>query len=201
MGLSPYPMIETERLLLRPLQSDDAEQIQRLFPRWEIVRHLSDKVPWPYPDDGARYFVDNIALPQIAKGGLLVWSLRLKDKPENLMGVIHLELVGEKNRGFWLAPEWQGCGYMTEATEAVTDYWFTTLQQCVLRTVKRSDNAASRRISERTGMRLAGHSTTRCVGGEVVDTDVWDITREEWLAHKDRRRVSHYVEHAFPSDE
>ena len=48
------PRLETPRLLLQPLQSEDAIQVQQVFPRWEIVRHLIGSVPWPYPEDGAR---------------------------------------------------------------------------------------------------------------------------------------------------
>lgn len=41
------PQLETARLLLKPLVSEDAAQIQRIFPRWEIVRYLIASVPWP----------------------------------------------------------------------------------------------------------------------------------------------------------
>ncbi|MFW8236835.1 GNAT family N-acetyltransferase, partial [Klebsiella pneumoniae] len=34
----PIPILYTERLLLKPLSSDDSSQIQKLYPRWEIVR-------------------------------------------------------------------------------------------------------------------------------------------------------------------
>ena len=43
--------LATKRLLLRPLQLSDAEQTQRLFPQWDIVKFLNSKVPWPYPAD------------------------------------------------------------------------------------------------------------------------------------------------------
>ena len=46
------PALETPRLLLRPLELADAEQIQIVFPHWEIVRYLAPQVPWPYPADG-----------------------------------------------------------------------------------------------------------------------------------------------------
>jgi len=32
------PTLETMRLLLRPLKPADAEQIQAIFPHWEVVR-------------------------------------------------------------------------------------------------------------------------------------------------------------------
>ena len=51
--LPPTPVLETERLILRPLEERDAPAIQRIFPQWEIVKDLLAKTPWPYPPDGA----------------------------------------------------------------------------------------------------------------------------------------------------
>lgn len=41
----PIPILYTERLLLKPLASEDASQIQLLYPRWEIVRYMVSSVP------------------------------------------------------------------------------------------------------------------------------------------------------------
>ena len=38
------PVLETARLLLRPLELVDAEQIQQVFPQWEVVRYLTVRV-------------------------------------------------------------------------------------------------------------------------------------------------------------
>jgi ribosomal-protein-alanine N-acetyltransferase len=46
------PTLETRRLILRPLEIADADEVQILFPHWEIVRYLNNRVPWPYPPDG-----------------------------------------------------------------------------------------------------------------------------------------------------
>jgi RimJ/RimL family protein N-acetyltransferase len=56
--LPPTPVLKTQRLILRPLVPADAPAIQRRFPRWEIVRYLNPRVPWPYPDDGAIRFIE-----------------------------------------------------------------------------------------------------------------------------------------------
>ena len=62
------PSLETARLLLRPIELADAPQIQTVFPQWEIVKFLANKVPWPYPPDGALTFLRHIALPAVERG-------------------------------------------------------------------------------------------------------------------------------------
>lgn len=180
------PRLETPRLMLEPLQSGDARQIQQIFPRWEIVRHLTNAVPWPYPADGANFFVDKVALPAMAAGAAWHWSLRHRSAPENVIGLISLRAGEEDNRGFWLVPEWQGQGLMSEACAVVTDFWFQTLNQPRLRVPKAMDNLASCRISERSGMRLIDTFNKAFVGGEMLAGN-WEMTREEWLAQRAKK--------------
>jgi ribosomal-protein-alanine N-acetyltransferase len=180
------PVLETARLLLRPLTIDDAGQIQAVFPRWEIVRYLSLVVPWPYPPDGALTYCRDVALPAIARGDEWIWSLRPKSEPERLIGLIALMNRADDNRGFWLDPAWQGRGLMTEAADAVTDYWFDTLGFAVLRVPKAAANLASRAVSERQGMRLVGTEEREYVSGRQI-AERWEITAGEWLARRGSR--------------
>jgi ribosomal-protein-alanine N-acetyltransferase len=147
------PVLETTRLLLRPLELVDAEQTQKLFPQWEIVRYLSQLVPWPYPPDGADKYFRDVALPSMERGESWRWTLRLKENPQQLIGGISLMRGEHKNRGFWLGLPWQGQGLMSEASAAATDYWFDVLKFPILRAPKAVANAASRRLSEKQGMR------------------------------------------------
>jgi len=116
------PTLQTRRLLLRPLELADAEQAQKLFPEWEIVRFLAGPVPWPYPPDGALSFYRDVSLPAMARGESWNWTLRLKTNPDQLIGSIALQRGPTDNRGFWLGLPWHGQGLMTEAADAVTDY-------------------------------------------------------------------------------
>ena len=177
------PTLETTRLILRPLELADAAQIQVLFPHWEIVRYLASKVPWPYPADGAHTFYRDVALPAIERGDAWHWSLRLKTNPAQLIGTIDLRKTENDNRGFWLALPWQGQGLMLEACDAVTDFWFNTLKFPVLRAPKAIVNVASRRISEKQGMRLVATEERDYVSGRLP-SEIWEITGEEWRARK-----------------
>lgn len=175
--------LETQRLVLRPLQLSDAEQAQSLFPHWEIVRYLNNRVPWPYPADGALTYYRDLALPAMARAEEWHWTLRLKSSRDHLIGCISLMNRPGKNRGFWIGLPWQGQGLMSEACEVVTDYWFDELKFPVLQVPKAIANAASRRISEKTGMRVIEVIERDYVSGRLP-TEVWEISNEEWQARK-----------------
>nr|WP_315413190.1 GNAT family N-acetyltransferase [uncultured Pseudomonas sp.] len=181
------PTLLTERLILRPLTLDDADGIQQQFAHWDVVRYLNALVPWPYPADGARTYLEQIALPAMARGEEWHWSIRLKAAPGQLIGNVSLMDEHDNNRGFWLGPQWQGQGLMTEASAAVTDYWFGVLKRAVMRVPKAAPNLGSRRISERTGMRLIRTDHGEFVEG-IFPRDIWEMTREEWLESKSTQR-------------
>jgi RimJ/RimL family protein N-acetyltransferase len=110
----------TKRLVLRPLEMADAERIQELLPHWEIVRYLLNRVPWPYPPDGALQYCREIALPQMERGDAWHWTLRLSAEPSQMAGFISLVKGDEDNRGFWLGLPWQGRGLMSRLAPGPT---------------------------------------------------------------------------------
>lgn len=182
--LPPTPVLETERLILRPLEARDAPAIQRLFPQWEVVKHLHATVPWPYPDNGA---ARNMAqcLEDSAKGLKSYWAITLKDSDE-LRGRIDLwafDPTRRDGRGFWLDPLLHGQGLMTEAADAVTDYAFRTLNYPWLYLTNSTANPASGRIKEKQGAVPAYVEPHDFVSGRG-ERQVWLLTREAWLARR-----------------
>ncbi len=177
------PEGRTARLILRPLQLADAEQIQELFPQWEVVRYLLNRVPWPYPPDGALEFCRNVALPQVECGDAWHWTIRRAAEPGQMIGFISLIRGDADNRGFWMGLPWQGQGFMSEACVWANDFWFESLWFPVLRVAKAVANAASRRISQKQGMRLVGVAEKDFVSGRLP-SEIWEITAQEWREWK-----------------
>lgn len=175
------PDLETARLWLRPLTLQDADRIQEHFAHWDIVRLMAAAVPWPYPPDGALTWCRDVALPQMACGEAWHWTIRLKDEPDQVIGVISLMKGDDNNRGFWIGREWQGRGLATEAADAVTGFWFDVLQFPVLRVPKAAANLASRRVSEKQHMRVVAREVRDHVSGPALD-EIWEITADEWHA-------------------
>lgn len=176
--MSAYPALTTLRLLLEPLALGDAEQVQPLFARWEVGRYLVARVPWPFPADGVSAYYRDVALPAIKRNAEWHWTIRTQATPVQIIGAISLH-EGETNRGFWIAPAWQGQGFATEAADAVTDFWFRVLKMPKLRVTKAASNPASSRISAKQAMRMIGTSESDYVCGRLP-TEVWEITAEEW---------------------
>jgi ribosomal-protein-alanine N-acetyltransferase len=183
MASPPVPTVETARLLLRPLVVGDALQAQVLFPFWEIVRYMDAVVPWPYPADGVLAFYRAIAIPAMERGEAWHWSVRLKERPQQLIGTINLKCGERENRGFWIGIAWQGRGIATEACAAVNGFWFDVLALPTLRVGKAAANEASRRISVREGMRLVATEERDFVSGRLP-AEVWEISTAEWRARR-----------------
>ena len=96
-------ILETPRLRLRPLRFTDAPRIQQLFSHWEIVRYMAAAIPWPYPEDGARQYLEAV-LPKNTFKEQYDWAITVKSEPnDQLIGAIGLYPNSkEDNRGFWL---------------------------------------------------------------------------------------------------
>jgi RimJ/RimL family protein N-acetyltransferase len=177
------PEGQTARLILRPLALADADQIQALFPQWQIVRYLRDIVPWPYPPGGALDYIRDFALPEMERGEAFNWTLRLITDPDRIMGFLGLKFGEGHNRGFWLDPQHQGQGLMTEACAWANDYWFDVLGSPTLRVSKAIANTASRRISLKQGMRVIGTEDANYVSGRQP-SEIWELTAAEWNAQR-----------------
>lgn len=184
-ALPPTPVLHSRRLALRPLRIEDAPALQRRFPHWEIVRHLAAVVPWPYPADGAVRFIETM-LASMAAGERCVWVITLIGGPDDLIGIIELRAddgVRRDHRGFWIDPEFQGRGLITEAAEAVTEFVFHHLGWPRLWLTNHEDNAGSHRIKEKQGAELVDRVPAEFVCGPAMK-EVWLLTREAWLERR-----------------
>ncbi len=172
--------------MLRPFRREDAAIIQSVFPRWEIVQFLGSAIPWPYPEDGASTFIEGVLAGE-EESADCYWAIALAEDSEGLIGVISLHPNSDvSNRGFWLSPEYWRQGLMSEATEAVTDYWFTTFEGRPMIVDNAAANVGSRRVKERIGAEFLGTHEFKFVSG-LQPAERWKITQEIWSTYKKSR--------------
>ena len=182
-------LIKTKRLALRVPTLDDAEFIQREFAKWEIIKYLNKNIPWPYPDDGAEYFLKEMLLPKIKSGQSYGFIIELiSDNGFIPIGTIAYEECDDEDtllRGFWLALDYHGQGYMSEASIAANDWVFENTNIKAIKTDNALINTASSKIKVRQGWELVSEELEdRYNVGEAI-AQRWLLTRARWKALKE----------------
>jgi len=177
------PTLETERLWLRSVSELDIPACERHFIDYEVVRTLSRRVPWPYPQGGvAAHFAHLASLPP---GSHFRWGIFRKEAPLECIGTIDLFQPGmPHNRGFWLGRAFWGRGYMSEATAATNDHAFEQLGFSELLLANAQGNERSRRIKEKSGARFLGLEPAEYVDPALTQQELWSLTKDAWLAQR-----------------
>jgi ribosomal-protein-alanine N-acetyltransferase len=181
------PTLETERLILRPINSGDFPSYQKNFNDYEVIRYLVAGVPWPYPENGVEDYHRNVIVPKQDKD-YWHWGLFAKAQPNEAIGGIDLWRNSDiDNRGFWLARKNWGQGYMTEAATRINDHAFDDLGFEILYFGNAKSNIGSRKIKEKTGATYVGTRPIKCVDPDVTESEKWKLTKEDWLKFRGRR--------------
>lgn len=180
------PILQTERLILRPVTLDDAPAVQKYFHDWDIIKYMDVKVPWPYPDDGALMHIRDNVLPKMENGAWLIWAIIRKESGD-LVGMIDFRFVQTEDghRGFWIAKPYWGRGYITETVCAVNDFVFNELSVKSFITLNAKSNTASRRVKEKTGAIFVCEQEGNYHCGDKI-SEVWKMTKESWDDTKQR---------------
>lgn len=172
-GIAPLPILQTQRLSLRPMAMSDADVVTATLNNFAISKWLS-VVPFPYTYEDAVWFIrENL------EGRVLSWSIFASDE---LIGNIG---TGDE-LGYWLAPEACGKGYATEAGRAVVDYTFSDQSRTELKSSHFEENKASQHVLEKLGFEDVGSHLHHAVArGEDVIVRAMRLTRCKWQARAD----------------
>ena len=111
--------LETERLLLSEITLNDAESIYAIYSHPKVIEYYTD-APIAGEDDTVNF------ISRITAGDNLIFSIRLKEKPDDIIGDCGLHDRNEETStiemGGSLLPDFWGKGIMTEAFNALIIY-------------------------------------------------------------------------------
>lgn len=155
---SPFPILITERLILRQLLVDDEQEIFTLRSDSEINKYLDRQVSSTIED--ARNFINQVN-ENIAKNASLYWGITLSDT-NILVGTICLFSFSDENgnceMGYELLTNFQGQGIMKEAVQKVMKYAFNTIKVKKIEAFLHRDNQSSINLLERLSFRNSDKS-------------------------------------------
>ena len=147
-------VLETPRLVLRRLTSDDAPFILRLLnePSWH--RYIGDKGVRTLAD--ARSYIESGPLEMYQRLGFGLYCVELKESgaPIGLCGLIRRASLENVDLGFALLPEFWAQGYARESSSGVLEYAVRVLGLQKVVAITSQDNFASAKLLERLGFRF-----------------------------------------------
>ena len=148
-NFSPFPILETERLFLRKLSLDDAEEIFTLRSNDEVNKYIDR--PKANDIDEAIAFINKVNIG-VANDNWLYWVICFKDNPM-LIGTICLwnlnEFENKAEVGYELIPEYQGKGIAQEALSKIIEFGFDNVQLNKIEAYTHKENLSSTKLLEK----------------------------------------------------
>lgn len=176
-----FPVLETERLVLREITPLDREDlfVFRGDPEQQLYNGGAiDSL------EGIDSLIDNLSASFHA-GTALHWGLTIREHGDSVVGLFgYSHIAAEHKRsetGYDLARPFWGRGFAFEAMGSILAYGFHELELNRIYAVPRIDNASSIRLLTRLGFRLEGICRDEIfVDGKFRDEGMFALLKREF---------------------
>ncbi len=151
------PVIETERLTLRPFHLSDAKRVQELAGDVKIAETTLN-IPHPYEDGMAEAWIGTHK-DSLVDGKSITYAITEKNTGA-LVGAISLMGMNNIHRkaelGYWIGVPYWNKGYCTEAARVFVELGFKELNLNRIYALAFATNKGSWSVMEKTGMIYEG---------------------------------------------
>ena len=149
--VNSFPILETDRLILRKVTPEDASSLLTYLSNKEVTMHMGLE-PFKSIDDA----LDEISWYQsiLEKKTGIRWGITLKDQEKVIGSCGFLNLTSRHYRseiGIELSKEYWGKGIASEAFEAVIKYGFEQMDLQRIEALIEPRNVPSQKLTEKQG--------------------------------------------------
>ena len=144
-------MLETERLILRPLKESDTDAVYAMRSDKDVMRYIREPQNRAENESWIRLISSRWETEKIGFCGVF------EKKTGNFLGwcgIWRLQETDELEIGYAIAKRFWNRGYATEAARSFLQYAFETLKSDKITAVAEPENAASCRVMEKLGMKF-----------------------------------------------
>lgn len=178
---SPLPVLESDRLRLRPLAPSDAGAIFEHFHNPQVAAGHGI-VPWDDPSKGEAYI--RWYAQALSNSEACRWVITPIEQ-DRLIGSIGLHQISPEHYrgeiGYDLQPAFWRQGLATEAVRAVLQICFTQIGFHRIEAIVDPDNAASAALLKKVGFQFEGDLRERFFDGERFVADrFYGLLKEEF---------------------
>ncbi|OFI48700.1 GNAT family N-acetyltransferase [Floricoccus tropicus] len=176
--LAEYNVIETERLLLRPIQISDANDMFKYSSDEENLIYIFP--PHRTIEETKYSITHNFMAKPLGK-----WAIEFKENSK-MIGTIDFIKVNFNDKnveiGYVLNKVYWGMGFMTEAIRTLTDFSFREFGLKSLEIIVDKRNIASSRVAENVGFKkIRDYKSANKYTKEIVIFTQYKIERWEYL--------------------
>lgn len=145
---------ETERLILRPMNIEDAAFILDLYNRPSFIKYIGDRYIRSVSD--AENYIQRRFLPQFEKLGYGNYLIVTKEGGHKIGGVGIFERDGLDvvDIGFSLLKEFEGKGYAYEAALKITSVGMNDFGLKKISAITTKNNFSSQKLIEKLGLKF-----------------------------------------------
>lgn len=121
MPVATQPILETERLILRPFKLEDAKDVQSLAGDERVAKETMN-IPYPYNDGVAENWISSLEDKWKNKGSI-EFAIVNKADHRFMGGMSFVDINNiEAEIGYWLGVPFWKIGYCTEAARALVAF-------------------------------------------------------------------------------
>jgi ribosomal-protein-alanine N-acetyltransferase len=178
--VTPIPVLETERLHVRPFTLDDEAAVFALASDPEVAHFVRFEA---HRTTAETHAFLRLVLEHYRRGDPFAWAI-VRREDDRLIGSCGFVSQARERRsaeiGYWLGKPYWGKGYAVEAARALVRFGF---EQMGLERVEAKcfvENRAGQRVIDKLGMRFEGTDCSEMIKDEYPDLRVYGISRDEW---------------------
>lgn len=180
----PDISISTERLVLRPLEDEDAPALAEMM-NDELVAAWTS-VPQPFTEDDARRWITEYA-PKARAAGTGLDLAVTEFLTQRLVGIVQLTKTNWHVRAtelsYIVAPWARGEGYASEAALAMAQWLFRDqgMERIEMRTA--ADNTASQQVAQKIGSISEGVLRNACIARTRTEDGALTEVRTDFIVY------------------
>lgn len=177
-------ILQTDRLVLRPLRKDDADGFVALIDNWNVAKTVA-RIPHPYTWADFDAFLERQATKPSGtrEPG---FAIELKDGPAHAVGMIGIHKEPDDDAstarlGYWIGEPFWGKGLVSEGVPVVLAHAFEDLGFDTIFAGHATLNPASGRILEKCGFTVIGEGAAWSIANKAdLPSKFLRLLREEW---------------------
>jgi len=149
VNFDPFPVLTTDRLVLRQFTNNDANELFFLRSDERVMKYICKPRPQGIQDILA--LVEKMR-KMVADNEGVAWAMTLKDDPKVVGHISFHRIIKEHYRaevGYMLHPDFHGQRIMSEALKTVLDYGFNTMGLHSVEAIADPENNPSIKLLER----------------------------------------------------